>query len=114
MANLIPWVASVIIITVYLHYFLPVVAVVLLGYAYFAMFYRASAREVKRLDSILRSLLYSHFGERYVLRSLISYCLLISRIPHSSLSGLSTIRAYNAVKRFEDANDGYVDLENRA
>lgn len=66
---LIQWVASVIIITVYLHYFLPIVAVILLGYAYFAMFYRASAREVKRLDSILRSLLYSHFGERYVSRS---------------------------------------------
>jgi ATP-binding cassette subfamily C (CFTR/MRP) protein 1 len=60
------YIRSVVIITVFLHYFLPVVAVVLLGYAYFAMFYRASAREVKRLDSILRSLLYSHFGERYV------------------------------------------------
>jgi ATP-binding cassette subfamily C (CFTR/MRP) protein 1 len=97
---------------VYLHYFLPVVAVVLLGYTYFAMFYRASAREVKRLDSILRSLLYSHFGERYA-KSVSSYSP-FSFIPHSSLSGLSTIRAYNAIQRFEDANDGYVDLENRA
>jgi hypothetical protein len=30
---------------------------------YFALFYRTSSREVKRLDSMLRSLLYSHFSE---------------------------------------------------
>ncbi|KAJ9121762.1 hypothetical protein QFC22_002384 [Naganishia vaughanmartiniae] len=87
-------IGSVVIITVYLHYFLPIVAVVMCGYLYFANFYRATAREVKRLDSILRSLLYSHFGE--------------------SLSGISTIRAYNATERFAEANDRYVDLEDRA
>ena len=27
-------------------------------------FYRSSAREVKRLDAMTRSLLYSHFSER--------------------------------------------------
>ncbi|KAI6039827.1 ABC protein [Pisolithus marmoratus] len=32
-------------------------------YSYFVGFYGASAREVKRLDSMLRSLLYAHFSE---------------------------------------------------
>lgn len=39
------------------------VVVIAFGYQYFASFYRASAREVKRLDALLRSLLYSHFSE---------------------------------------------------
>lgn len=37
--------------------------VVGLGYLYFAQYYRTSAREMKRLDSMLRSLLYAHFSE---------------------------------------------------
>ncbi|KAK1227693.1 hypothetical protein PQX77_009318 [Marasmius sp. AFHP31] len=43
-------------------------------YNYFASFYRASSREVKRLDALLRSLLYAHFAE--------------------SMNGLPTIRSY--------------------
>ncbi|WVW79674.1 hypothetical protein I302_101643 [Kwoniella bestiolae CBS 10118] len=58
------------------------------------MFYRTSSREVKRLDSMLRSLLYSHFSE--------------------SLSGLATIRAYGETDRFIRDNAYYMDLEDRA
>lgn len=117
---------AVIIITVLEHYFskyffhlinpysncFSVLAgvVIAIGYSYFAAFYRASAREVKRLgnyclsihlkhlthtvDSLLRSLLYSHFSE--------------------SLTGLPTIRSYGEMNRFIRDNHYYVDLEDRA
>ncbi|KAG8995314.1 hypothetical protein FRB94_009286 [Tulasnella sp. JGI-2019a] len=85
---------SVIIITVLLHYFVLAVAVLLLGYWYFAAYYRESARELKRLDGSLRSLLYGHFSE--------------------SLGGLTTIRAYGSVARFFRDNEYFMDLENRA
>ncbi|KAG8995316.1 hypothetical protein FRB94_009288 [Tulasnella sp. JGI-2019a] len=85
---------SVVIITVLLHYFIVVIAVLLLGYWYFVAYYRESARELKRLDGSLRSLLYGHFSE--------------------SLGGLTTIRAYGSVARFFRDNEYFMDLENRA
>ncbi|KAG8987811.1 hypothetical protein FRB90_003131 [Tulasnella sp. 427] len=85
---------AVIIITYLLYYFIVVVAVIMLGYWYFAAYYGVSARELKRLDGSLRSLLYSHFAE--------------------SLSGLSTIRAYGKVDHFLRDNEYYNDLEDRA
>ena len=54
------------------------------------MFYRESARELKRLDSSLRSLLYSHFAE--------------------SLSGLATIHAYGVTDRFLKEDNFLIDL----
>lgn len=101
---------AVILITVFLYYFstfgsptlsvlsnaflVIAVVVISLGYAYFSAYYRESAREMKRLDSALRSLLYSHFAE--------------------SLSGLATIRAYGETKRFIKDDHYFIDLENRA
>jgi ATP-binding cassette, subfamily C (CFTR/MRP), member 1 len=70
------------------------VVVIVVGYSYFAAYYRESAREMKRLDSALRSLLYSHFAE--------------------SLSGLATIRAYGETERFIRDDRYFIDLENRA
>jgi ABC-type multidrug transport system fused ATPase/permease subunit len=58
------------------------------------MRYRSSSREVKRLDSMLRSLLYAHFSE--------------------SLAGLPIIRAYGESERFRRENAYYMDLEDRA
>ncbi|KAG1748434.1 ABC protein [Suillus paluster] len=88
-------VMSAIIIVAFLEpYFVIAVFFILIGYSYYAAFYRASAREVKRLDSMLRSLLYAHFSE--------------------TLTGLPTIRSYGEMKRFIAANRYYVDLENRA
>jgi len=75
-------------------YLVIAVVVISLGYSYFAAYYRESAREMKRLDSSLRSLLYSHFAE--------------------SLSGLATIRAYGETKRFISDDHYFIDLENRA
>lgn len=92
--TLITLIGSVTIITVYFHYFIAIIFVVGIGYWYFALFYRTSAREVKRLDSMLRSLLYSHFSE--------------------SLSGRATIKAYGETGRFIKENAYYMDLEDRA
>lgn len=72
----------------------PIVFAVLVLYFYCARFYRASAREIKRLDNLLRSSLYAHFSE--------------------SLSGLATIRAYGEKDKFLRKNEGYLDIENRA
>ena len=65
-----------------------------MGYMYLSAFYRESARELKRLDSMLRSFLYAHFAE--------------------SLSGLPTIRSYGEIQRFLGDNEYYTDLEDRA
>ncbi|KAG8935993.1 hypothetical protein FRC02_005189 [Tulasnella sp. 418] len=85
---------SVIIITYIQHYFIIAVAVVIFGYWHFAAYYSNSARELKRIDGNLRSLLYSHFSE--------------------SLSGLSTIRAYGMTNKFVRDNEYFTDLEDRA
>ncbi|KAG2105828.1 ABC protein [Suillus discolor] len=85
---------SIIIISVLEPYFVIAMFFIVLGYSYFSAFYRAGAREVKRLDSMLRSLLYAHFSE--------------------TLTGLPTIRSYGEMKRFIAANRYYVDLEDRA
>ncbi|PVF97426.1 ABC protein [Serendipita vermifera] len=85
---------AVIIITIFLYYFIAAAIVIAVGYSYFAAYYRESARELKRLDSSLRSLMYSHFAE--------------------SLSGLATIRAYGETDRFIKDDQYFIDLENRA
>ncbi|KAJ7650714.1 ABC transporter [Roridomyces roridus] len=85
---------AVILIAIILPWFLIAVFCIFLGFFYFATFYRSSAREIKRLDALLRSSLYSHFSE--------------------SLSGLATIRAYGVSDRFLADNRRLVDTENRA
>ncbi|KAJ8692856.1 hypothetical protein PTI98_010127 [Pleurotus ostreatus] len=85
---------AIILISILLPWFLIGVFCILIVYYYAATFYRASARELKRLDAILRSTLYSHFSE--------------------SLSGLPTIRAYGEADRFRQENEDRVDIENRA
>ncbi|KAG1891771.1 ABC protein [Suillus fuscotomentosus] len=87
-------VGSIVIVSVLEPYFVIAVFFIAIGYGYFAAFYRAGAREVKRLDSMLRSLLYAHFSE--------------------TLTGLPTIRSYGEMKRFIAANRYYIDLEDRA
>ncbi|KAH9177416.1 ABC transporter [Lactarius sanguifluus] len=86
--------AAVILISILLPWFLIAVAVVSVLYAVAFVFYRASAREMKRLDAILRSSLYSHFSE--------------------TLSGIATIRAYGEQQRFFNENRDRVNVENRA
>ncbi|KAJ7454698.1 ABC transporter [Mycena latifolia] len=87
-------IGAIILIAIILPWFLIAVVCILILYVYFAAFYRASAREIKRLDALLRSSLYTHFSE--------------------SLSGLATIRAYGVAERFRLDNERLVDTENRA
>ena len=74
--------------------FLPVVFP--LGYVYFKVqeFYRNSSRELKRLESIAKSPIFSHFSE--------------------TLNGLSTIRAFNTQQQFFDASRDLNDSFSRA
>ncbi|KAI0303610.1 ABC transporter [Multifurca ochricompacta] len=87
-------IGAVILISIIIPWFLIAVVIVSVLYAMSAAFYRASAREMKRLEAILRSSLYSHFSE--------------------TLSGIATIRAYKAEDRFFKENRDRVNIENRA
>ncbi|KII89764.1 hypothetical protein PLICRDRAFT_39929 [Plicaturopsis crispa FD-325 SS-3] len=87
-------IGAIILISIILPWFLIAIVCISACYVLAAFFYRASARELKRLDAILRSSLYTHFSE--------------------SLSGLTTIRAYGEADRFQLVNETRVDVENRA
>ena len=96
-----------------------VAVVVLCGYAYFQQYYQKTGRELKRIDSMLRSLLYS--VSRAILPSADvcpadSPCPIFGHIQHfsESLSGLATIRAYGEANRFIKENEHRMDVEDRA
>lgn len=74
--------------------FLFLVIPLTLLYLYYQRFYLRTSRELKRLDSVSRSPIYAHFQE--------------------SLSGLSTIRAFRQIERFENVNEAHVDYNLRA
>ena len=59
-----------------------------------ANYYQASAREIKRLEAIQRSLVYNNFDE--------------------TLSGMITIKAYHATERFALKNNYLIDRMNEA
>ncbi|KAK9474869.1 uncharacterized protein V1510DRAFT_410888 [Dipodascopsis tothii] len=63
-------------------------------YLYFQRYYMRTSRELKRLDSVSRSPIYAHFQE--------------------SLSGVSTVRAFRQVDRFNSVNEYHVDLNLKA
>ncbi|KAJ7064111.1 ABC protein [Mycena amicta] len=87
-------IGAILVITIVTHYFIVAAIFICFGYGYYQQFYRAGALEMKRLDAMLRSLLYSHLSE--------------------SLTGLPTIRSYGEIDRFIRDNKYYIDLENRA
>ncbi|CAG8440521.1 10797_t:CDS:10 [Scutellospora calospora] len=83
----------ILISVVFVWFFIPLVLLIFLYYLA-ALYYRSSNRELKRLDSVLRSSLYAHFSE--------------------TLTGLPTIRAYREQQRFLRNNEKSLDIENRA
>ncbi|KAG0220544.1 P-loop containing nucleoside triphosphate hydrolase protein [Mortierella sp. GBAus27b] len=85
--------STFILIAVIFPYFLIPLVPMLIFYYVAAVYYRASSRELKRLDAIIRSSLYAHFAE--------------------TLSGLATIRAYREQERFINRNAYFLDMENR-
>jgi ABC-type multidrug transport system fused ATPase/permease subunit len=86
-------VGSVVVISVIFNYFLLSLLLTII-YIYYAIYYQASARELKRLDSKMRSDLYSRFSE--------------------SLAGSTTINAYGEANRFINKIQYLIDLGNRA
>lgn len=85
---------SIILVAIIVPWFLAIAAVVVILYVWTGMFYRPSARELRRLNNLLRSRIYEHFSE--------------------SIAGLTTLRAYGAVSEFEQENAKRIDSENRA
>ncbi|KAG0061844.1 hypothetical protein BGZ90_003357 [Linnemannia elongata] len=62
-------------------------------YYFFSVYYRSTSRELKRLDSTLRSNLYAYFTE--------------------SLTGMATLKAYKRVDRAIRINQAKMDSSNR-
>ncbi|KAG0027521.1 hypothetical protein BGZ81_005507 [Podila clonocystis] len=73
-------IAVIVIISAVTPAFLIAAAVIAIAYFFVGVYYIASSRELKRIESITKSPLYSHFGE--------------------TLVGVSTIRAFGAESRF--------------
>ncbi|KAI5807531.1 P-loop containing nucleoside triphosphate hydrolase protein [Peziza echinospora] len=78
-----------ILIIVYFPYFAIALVPLIILFLFATSYYRASARSVKRHESVLRSVVYAKFGE--------------------SLTGISTIRAYGLQSRF--INDLHVAVD---
>ena len=69
-----------ILIIAYYYYFVVALVPLIIAFLFAASYYRASAREIKRHEAVLRSVVFSRFGE--------------------AVSGVSTIRAYGVQKQF--------------
>ncbi|KAM6263588.1 ATP-binding cassette sub-family C member 2 isoform 2-T2 [Spheniscus humboldti] len=75
--------------------FFAVVIIPLSIFYYFVLrFYVSTSRQLRRLDSVTRSPIYSHFGE--------------------TVSGLSVIRAYGHQERFLQQNESTMDINQKS
>lgn len=83
-----------ILIISYFHYFAIALGPLFLMFLFSASYYRASAREMKRHEAVLRSGVFARFGE--------------------GVSGLSSIRAYGLQLRFMEELRAAVDQMNSA
>ena len=86
--------AVFILIIVYFHYFAIALGPLLVMFVLSANYYRASAREVKRIEAIKRSFVFARFNE--------------------GISGVSSIRAYGLTKHFIKDIRGVTDDMNSA
>ncbi|PWN51467.1 putative ABC transporter [Violaceomyces palustris] len=87
-------VGCIVLIAILTPWFLIAVAVLLLAFVWTGMYYRSSARELRRLDALLRSKMHEHFSE--------------------SLNGQLTIRSFSEVDQFESEVGKRIDDQNRA
>ncbi|KAG5671138.1 hypothetical protein PVAND_001351 [Polypedilum vanderplanki] len=82
-------IGTIIVISYSTPWFLIVVVPLVAGYYFIQRFYIKTSRQLKRIESITRSPVYSHFGE--------------------SVSGQSVIRAYKEENRFKVESETRVD-----
>ena len=82
------------LIIVYFHYFAIALGPLFIGFLFSASYYRASAREMKRHESVLRSVVFARFGE--------------------AVSGTASIRAYGLQDRFIHSVRDSIDEMNSA
>ena len=87
-------IANLVVIAVFIPYFLVAIALAFFFYYYFQNTYRSTARELRRIDSITRSPVIAMLTE--------------------SLTGISTIRAFDAVDQFVSRNLTLLDSNNQA
>jgi ABC-type multidrug transport system fused ATPase/permease subunit len=92
--NLVSAMATVLLISVVTPWTLLGLIPITVTYYSIARKYLCTSRELKRLEAITRSPIFSHFGE--------------------ALQGASTIRSYGAKKRFMEENHKKVDYNHRA
>lgn len=78
----------------YLPYFAIAIPFLGFGFTFLANFYQGSSREIKRLESIQRSLVYNNFSE--------------------TLLGMATIKAYKVQDTFVKKNDDFLNKTNEA
>ena len=83
-------IGTIIVIIFALPIFIVVVIPIAIAYYFLQKFYVATARQVKRMESITRSPIYTHFGE--------------------TITGGSTIRAYNRAAAFMKENEKRTDM----
>lgn len=82
-------ISTIIVICISTPWFMTVVLPISIFYIVLQQIYIATSRQLKRLESVTRSPIYSHFSE--------------------TLTGTSTIRAYGAENRFIETSDERVD-----
>jgi ABC-type multidrug transport system fused ATPase/permease subunit len=85
--------STVVLMCIAAPYFILVVIPIGALYYFVQSYYLRTSRELKRLDSITNSPIYSHFLE--------------------TLTGVTTIRAYNATERFSLENEERLDKNQR-
>ncbi|KFO10391.1 Canalicular multispecific organic anion transporter 1, partial [Balearica regulorum gibbericeps] len=87
-------ISTLLMITLATPFFALVIIPLSVFYYFVLRFYVSTSRQLRRLDSVTRSPIYSHFGE--------------------TVSGLSVIRAYGHQERFLQQNESTMDINQKS
>ncbi|XP_009463507.1 PREDICTED: canalicular multispecific organic anion transporter 1 [Nipponia nippon] len=87
-------ISTILMISLATPFFALIVIPLSIFYCFVLRFYVSTSRQLRRLDSVTRSPIYSHFGE--------------------TVSGLSVIRAYGHQERFLQQNESTMDINQKS